>query len=321
MFKRKLLRTEPGSASLFSRLLFCGVALLCLFPFVTPPLALLLGIILANVTGNPFGNQTSRLTKVLLQASVVGLGFGMNFETALKAGGEGFLYTMATIAATLLLGMGIGKLLRVDKNTGTLVSCGTAICGGSAIAAIAPVIQASRQQISVALGSVFILNSLALFVFPLIGKSLLMTQHQFGVWAAIAIHDTSSVVGAATRFGEEALEVATTVKLARALWIIPMSLLFAALTKGQSGKISIPWFIGYFVIAMILGTYLPPVHAIAPWLVMAAKAGLTVTLFLIGSSLSMSQLRAIGPRPLILAVVLWLIISVGSYFAVTQFLH
>ncbi len=294
------------------KIVFVGLAVLCLLPFVSPPLALLMGLIVANLMGNPLAAQTAIVSKLLLQISVVGLGFGMNVFSAIKAGSQGLLVTVFTILGTLLAGYLIGQMLRVDKNTTHLVSSGTAICGGSAIAAVAPVINASREQISVALGAVFILNALALIIFPFLGQAFNLSQVQFGMWSAIAIHDTSSVVGATSSYGPQALEVATTIKLARALWIIPVSLAFGFIYRKQSGKVKIPWFIGFFMLAMILNTYFTPVQLLSPYLVTLAKAGLTLTLFLIGSSLTISQLRTVGIRPFILAVSLWLIISVAS---------
>ncbi len=294
------------------KIVFVGLAVLCLLPFISPPLALLMGLIVANLMGNPFVTQTAKLSKLLLQISVMGLGFGMYVFSAIKAGSQGLLFTVLTILGTLLAGYLIGQMLKVDKNTTHLVSSGTAICGGSAIAAVAPVINASREQISVALGAVFILNAIALFIFPVIVKAFDLSQVQFGMWSAIAIHDTSSVVGAASSYGPQTLEVATTIKLARALWIIPVSLVFGFIYRKQSGKGKIPWFIGFFMLAMILNTYFTPVQFLSPYLVTLAKAGLTLTLFLIGSSLTVSQLRTVGIRPFILAVSLWLIISVAS---------
>ena len=294
------------------KIVFVGLAVLCLLPFISPPLALLMGLIVANLMGNPFVTQTAKLSKLLLQISVMGLGFGMYVFSAIKAGSQGLLFTVLTILGTLLAGYLIGQMLKVDKNTTHLVSSGTAICGGSAIAAVAPVINASREQISVALGAVFILNAIALFIFPVIVKAFDLSQVQIGMWSAIAIHDTSSVVGAASSYGPQTLEVATTIKLARALWIIPVSLVFGFIYRKQSGKGKIPWFIGFFMLAMILNTYFTPVQFLSPYLVTLAKAGLTLTLFLIGSSLTVSQLRTVGIRPFILAVSLWLIISVAS---------
>lgn len=290
---------------------------LCLVPVISPPVALLGGLVAANLIGQPFGSKLSKVTKMLLQVAVVGLGFGMNLHSALRAGSQGMLFTMVSIAGTLLAGWGLGRLLKTDRKTSSLISSGTAICGGSAIAAVAPIIGADEKQTSVALGTVFILNSVALLIFPLVGHSLQMSEHQFGLWSAIAIHDTSSVVGAASRYGQQALEVATTVKLARALWIIPVSLLFAALSKAGGGKIKWPWFIGWFIVAMALNTYVEPVQVISPYVASMAKAALTMTLFLIGAGLSFKMLRSVGARPLVLAVVLWVIISTVSLLVIS----
>lgn len=295
--------------------IFVLTAALCLTPFVSTPVALLAGIIFANTIGHPFLHLNGKATKILLQVSVVGLGFGMNVHSAVQAGKEGILFTICSIFGTLTLGFLLGKILKIDRKTSQLISSGTAICGGSAIAAIAPVIHADEKQISVALGTVFILNSIALFLFPAIGHALSLSQQQFGLWAAIAIHDTSSVVGAANKYGPQALEVATTVKLARALWIIPVSLGMALVNKTGS-KIKIPWFIGLFIVAMIANTYLPQTATVAPYLVTIAKAGLTLTLFLIGSGLSVKTLKAVGVRPLLQGVLLWIFISVLALAAI-----
>lgn len=298
------------------KLLFIIAALLCLTPFISAPLALLLGLVFANTIGHPFLRFNGKVTKILLQVSVVGLGFGMNAHSALKAGKEGILFTIVSILGTLLLGYLLGKVLKIDRKTSHLISSGTAICGGSAIAAISPVINADEKQLSVSLGTVFILNSIALFLFPVIGHYLQLSEAQFGLWAAIAIHDTSSVVGAASKYGPHALEVATTVKLARALWIIPLSLGTAMIFKQGTGKIKVPWFIGFFILAMILNTYLPGITSVAPYCVAIAKAGLTLTLFLIGSGLSFRMLKAVGLRPLLQGIILWAAISSAALWAV-----
>ncbi len=304
--------------------IFVAAIVLCLTPFISAPVALLMGIILAQLTGIPFPAffKDYKVTPRLLQYSVVGLGFGMNIYSAVAAGKQGVLFTIATIVGTLALGTLLGLLLKIDRKTTHLISSGTAICGGSAIAAVAPVLRADEKQISVALGIVFILNSIALFAFPLIGNWLNMTVSQFGLWSAIAIHDTSSVVGAASKYdqmkkalspeGLNALQIATTVKLARALWIIPVALLTAAFFKEGKQKIKIPYFIGFFILAMLINTYVPAIHEIAPLLVKIAKAGLVLTLFLIGASLSIKTIRSVGARPLVLGVLLWIVIAGSS---------
>jgi uncharacterized integral membrane protein (TIGR00698 family) len=299
-------------------LFFIAVAL-CITPIVTPPVALFLGLIFAQFIGHPYLHLNKKITTNLLQFSVVGLGFGMNLQTAMKAGSEGLAFTIASIAGTLILGALLGKWLAIDRKTSHLISSGTAICGGSAIAAVGPVIQADEENMSVALGIVFILNSIALFLFPPIGHMLDLTQHQFGLWAAIAIHDTSSVVGAATSYGEEALSIATTVKLTRALWIIPLAIGTAMVFKGGQQKIKWPWFIGWFVVATAINTYLPQVQVVSPYFVKAARIGLTLTLFLIGSGLSKKVLRSVGIRPFIQGVILWVVISVSALLSVLYF--
>ena len=298
----------------------------CLSPYGSPSAALALGLVLALVIGNPFPQLTGKPTKYLLQASVVLLGFGMNLGAVYKAGRSGILFTIATIFGTLILGYFIGRVLTVNKKTSALISSGTAICGGSAIAAVGPAIDAESEQMSVSLGTVFVLNAGALFLFPLIGTAIGLTQGQFGVWAAIAIHDTSSVVGAAQAYGEESLAIATTVKLARALWIAPLALMFAFLFRKESGGgkafAAVPWFIGLFLIAAAFRTYapiwFPP--SIFDSLVNLAKAGMIVTLFLIGVSLSRATLKAVGFRPLLQGVFLWTVISVVSLWAVLELL-
>ena len=319
------------------QMIFGMAVLLCLTPGVTPPVALLLGLGIALFVGHPFLHLNHRATHVLLQTSVVGLGFGMNVDVAMRAGSLGFLFTVASIAGTLTAGLLLGRWMGIGKKTSLLISGGTAICGGSAIAALAPVIRAEERQTSVALGVVFILNSVALFLFPVVGHWLGMSQLQFGLWGAIAIHDTSSVVGAAGKYGPEALQIATTVKLARALWIIPVSVTAACFFRGARGAadardagtftrgaagvppgragIRIPWFIGLFVLAVLVNTWLP-VPAFSGAIVAASHAGMTLTLFLIGSGLSRRVLRQTGVRPLVQGVILWALIAGGALWAI-----
>ncbi|HPH22525.1 MAG TPA: putative sulfate exporter family transporter [Chitinophagaceae bacterium] len=298
--------------------LFITVALLCVTPFISAPIALVLGFLMIQFVGNPYEETTKKLIHKLLQISVVGLGFGMNVNSALKAGKEGFIFTLVSIISVLVIGFLLTKILKIEKITGYLISAGTAICGGSAIAAIAPIVKAKPNQISVALAVIFTLNSIALLLFPLIGNMLHLSQHDFGLWSAIAIHDTSSVVGAASKYGTEALEVATTVKLARALWIIPLSLLSVTLFKNKESKIKIPWFIGFFILAMIVNTYVSFVQPIGPFIVSISKAGLTLTLFLIGAGLSLNVIKNVGTKPLLLAVLLWLFISIASLLIIVN---
>lgn len=295
-----------------AKAIFLLLALLCLTPIISAPVALVMGFLLSLFFGNPYELTTQKLISKLLQISVVGLGFGMNAFSALKAGKEGFLFTVVSIISVLILGFIFTRFLKIDKITGYLISGGTAICGGSAIAAVSPIVKAKLNQISVALAVVFTLNSIALIIFPIIGYLLALSQQDFGLWCAIAIHDTSSVVGAASKYGAQALEVATTVKLARALWIIPLSFFSVMVFKNKETKIKIPWFIGYFIIAMLLNTYVPFVQTISPYIVTIAKAGLTLTLFLIGAGLTLKVIKTVGLKPLLLAVLLWIIISVGS---------
>jgi uncharacterized integral membrane protein (TIGR00698 family) len=310
------------STAALPKAFFFILILACLTPYVSPPIALALGLVLAFTFGNPYRAEIQKPTKILLQASVVLLGFGMNLDEVYKAGRDGVLFTIATIFGTLVLGYFVGRLLGVNQKISTLVSSGTAICGGSAIAAVAPVIDADSEEISVSLGTVFVLNSVALFLFPAIGHALGLSQHQFGIWSAIAIHDTSSVVGASQSYGAEALAIATTVKLTRALWIVPVAFLFSFIYREKSAKIAIPWFILLFLLAAIVRTYapakLPP--SLFDSLVNIAKTGLTVTLFLIGASLSPRMLKQVGVKPFLQGILLWIIISVVSLTAILKIL-
>lgn len=303
-------------ATLAKRIVFILVLVFCATPFASPPIALALGIVLALSLGHPFQKHNSKATKILLQVSVVGLGFGMNFSSVLSAGQSGILFTIATIFGTLTLGYFVGKWLKIERKTSHLISSGTAICGGSAIAAVGPVMDAGEKEMSVALGTVFVLNSVALFIFPILGHYFHLTQSQFGIWAAIAIHDTSSVVGAAAKYGDEALKIATTVKLARALWIVPLALATSFFFKSENKKIKIPYFIFLFVIASIVRTYVELGDAVYGTLVDIAKAGLVVTLFLIGAGLSRATIRSVGVRPFVQGVILWLVIGSVSLWAV-----
>jgi uncharacterized integral membrane protein (TIGR00698 family) len=302
-----------------TRTIFVVAALACLTPWISPPIALAIGLAIGLTLGNPWPKQTAKGTKILLQASVVGLGFGMNMAAVIRAGTQGIGFTIATIAGTLLLGTLLGRALSIEKRTTHLIASGTAICGGSAIAAVGPVMGASDEEMSVSLGTVFILNAVALFVFPPIGVALGLTQAQFGIWSAVAIHDTSSVVGAAAKFGAEALQIATTVKLTRALWIIPLALGTAFAVHRRAAKVTIPWFIVLFFVAAAVRTWAPNPFGLFDFIVVAARRGLTLTLFLIGAGLTLPKLKAVGVRPLILGVVLWLVISVTTLVAVRSF--
>ncbi|WP_172914893.1 YeiH family protein [Capnocytophaga canis] len=292
------------------KFLFLILAVFSLSPWVSSPIALALGIAFAFTLKTPFPlPKINPVIHRLLKFSIIGLGFGLQLNEALKAGQNGFLITIMSIGFVLILGGLLGKILKLDKILSYLIGVGTAICGGSAIAAISPIIKANGKQISVALAVIFTLNSIALFIYPPVGHLLGLSQEQFGLWCAIGIHDTSSVVGAANNYGEEALKIATTVKLARALWIIPLSLLTMWLFKGKSNRIKIPWFIGGFVLAILVNTYLPIPEVITNTITLTAKAGLHLTLFLIGSTLSYETLRNVGVKPLIFSVLLWIGIS------------
>lgn len=276
------------------------------------PIALLVGLIFAMVFENPHPKFNKKGSKYLLQGAVVGLGFGMNLIESLKSGAEGMAFSVVSVLGVMIVGVMVGYGLHINRKTTYLISSGTAICGGSAIAAIGPVLKASEKEMAVSLGVIFILNSIALFIFPPLGRWLEMSQEQFGTWAAIAIHDTSSVVGAGEAFGETALQTATLIKLTRALWIIPLAFVTMLVFREKGSKISIPWFIFLFVLAMVVNTYcsLPP--QLTSLLVLLARRAMVVTLFMIGASLSLSTIRSVGSRPLVLAVLLWAVIGFSS---------
>src|SRR5271163_3710469 len=300
---------------LTAKILFFVLLALSFSGWLSPPLALSAGILFGLIFPHPYAAQSPRAARFLLQASVVGLGFGMNLHQVLKAGRSGFLYTAVSISLAIALGLGLGKLLQLRGNASFLITAGTAICGGSAIAAIGPILQANEEEMAVALGVVFILNSVALLIFPPIGGALHLTQSQFGLWAALAIHDTSSVVGAASKYGPQALVIGTTVKLARALWIVPLALLTAAVKRSKS-RIQLPWFILLFCLAAVVNTYLPNLMRLSQALYGLGRLGLTATLFLIGTGLSRETLREVGWRPLLQAILLWIVVGCGSLYLI-----
>src|SRR5246127_5303590 len=276
--------------------------------FISPPVALCAGIIFGLSLEHPYAADSRAFARFLLQASVVALGFGMNLHEVLRAGRTGFLYTAISITVAMLLGLGLGCLFQVGKKSAFLISVGTAICGGSAIAAVGPIADASEEEMGVSLGTVFVLNSIALFLFPLIGYALHMSQAQFGLWSALAIHDTSSVVGATARYGPTALAVGTTIKLARALWIVPLSVVTAVALRSKT-RIQWPWFILLFCLAALLNTSLPTLSPAFLALNRLGKIGLTVTLFLIGTGLNKETLKRVGPRPLLQGLALWILVG------------
>jgi len=300
-----------GNTGCVSKNVFFIGLILAASGLVSPPMALVGGLIYGFRFVHPFHLEARNLSKLLLQASVVGLGFGMDLQQVMQAGRSGFIYTAASISIALLLGWGLGRLLRVRKKISYLISAGTAICGGSAIAAISPILNASQEEIGVSLGTVFVLNSVALLTFPPIGTALHMTQTQFGLWSALAIHDISSVVGATAKYGAEALAVGTTIKLARALWIVPLSVGTATANKSKA-RIQWPWFILFFCLAAVANTYLHVFQPAYEVLKHLGVIGLTVTLYLIGTGLSMKTLREVGVRPFLQGILLWLFVAVGS---------
>lgn len=288
------------------------LALASLLSFVTPPIALFMGLLVALTVGVPFPTFNKNVSRYLLQVSIVGLGFGMNVQESLSAGRDGILFTILSVVTVMLIGIIVGKWMKVPRITSYLIASGTAICGGSAIAAVGKVTKASASEMSVSLATIFVLNAIALFVFPVMGGWMQLSQQQFGMWAAIAIHDTSSVVGAGASYGVEALKVATTVKLARALWIVPLSIFTSYYFKTNDRKLIIPWFIVFFVSAMLLNTYVSLPNDLTSTIVTISKKCLTVTLFFIGAGLSRSVLKSVGVWPLVLGVVLWFFIAVAS---------
>jgi uncharacterized integral membrane protein (TIGR00698 family) len=294
-----------------SKSIFFLALILAATGLISPPLALLGGLVYGFAALHPFQVESKRLAKFLLQASVVALGFGMNLHQVLQAGRSGFLYTAVSITSVMLLGLGFGYLLHVGKKSAFLISAGTAICGGSAIAAVGPIAEASEEEMAVSLGTVFILNSVALFLFPVVGYAFHMTQAQFGLWSALAIHDTSSVVGATAKYGATALAIGTTIKLARALWIVPLSLV-TAMTLKSKARIQWPWFILFFCLAALLNTLLPAFNPAFGVLNHVGKIGLTVTLFLIGTGLNKETLKRVGTRPLLQGLTLWIIVGAST---------
>jgi uncharacterized integral membrane protein (TIGR00698 family) len=310
------------------RALFFFIALACFLPLLgippawvsyMPPAALLGGIGLALALGNPYPDQSKKVSKSLLQFAVVLLGFSMDLHKVIDAGVKGLAFALVSIAGVFMLGWALQRSLRIRPLTGLLVSTGTAICGGSAIAAMSTVTDAPQEDVSVAIGTVFLLNAVALLAFPPLGHALGMTAEQFGIWAGIAIHDVSSVVGAATSFDKASLETATAVKLSRVLYLVPITLIAASLLArtgtGKAAKVQIPWFIGFFVLASLVRTYAPPVADLAPQIKLLAVSGFSLSLFLIGAGISLKTLRTVGPRPLIQGFALWLFISIAAYFA------
>jgi len=293
--------------------LYYVVPVLCLFPFFSAPLALFLGILLAFFYKGEEVISTGKLTKYLLQGSIVCMGFAMSVPEVIQTGKTGFMITVVSVVVTVLFGVLLGRLLHVGKNTTMLISSGTAICGGSAIAAVAPVLGAKNNEISFSLAVIFVLNAVALFIFPAIGHLLQMDQTHFGYWAAIAIHDTSSVVGACSAYGEQALQVGTTVKLTRTLWIIPLALCIAFFNKNKTSKINIPWFIFLFVVAIIIGNYIPGMEETNGHLSWLGKKGMMISLFFIGASINIEEVKKTGVNTFMLGILLWIAIAFLSY--------
>ncbi len=302
---------------------------ICGVEYISAPIALFAGLVFAFIFGIPHPKFNKKFSKFALQASVVGLGFGMNLEKSLQSGAEGMLFTIVSVIGVMVIGVLLGRYMRIDSKTSYLVSSGTAICGGSAIAAVGGVLKANENEMAVSLGVIFILNAIALFIFPPLGHWFGLTQEQFGTWAAIAIHDTSSVVGAGAAYGNEACELATLIKCTRALWIIPLAFFTMWYNRNDKqgegkAKVSIPWFIFLFVLAMIINTYTPAsiigfMRPVYDGLVIAAKQCLVAVLFAIGASLSLKVIKQVGVKPLIQALTLWMVIGAGSLFVIMYF--
>ncbi len=294
--------------------LYYLIPILCLFPFFSAPLALFMGILLAIFYKGEEVVKTGKLTKYLLQGSIVCMGFSMSVSEVIQTGKTGFMITVISVVVTVLAGILLGRIFKVGKNTTMLISSGTAICGGSAIAAVAPVLDAKNNEISFSLAVIFVLNAVALFIFPVIGHLLQMDQTHFGYWAAIAIHDTSSVVGACSAYGEQALQVGTTVKLTRTLWIIPLALCIAFFNKNKTSKINIPWFIFLFLLAIIVGNYIPGMAETNGHLSWLGKRGMMISLFFIGAAINMQEVKKTGVNTFMLGIILWFAIAILSYF-------
>jgi uncharacterized integral membrane protein (TIGR00698 family) len=322
---RTLETTSPESIeppSLVARLVMPLTGLICLAPQISAAVALFIGVAVALIAGNPYAARTKKLTSQLLSLAVVGLGAGMNLLVVARVGLHGIGYTVVTMSAAFLFGTLAGRLLKIERNTSLLITVGTAICGGSAIAAVAPVLKAKPHEVSVSLGIVFVLNAIALLIFPSLGHLLGLSQAQFGLWSALAIHDTSSVVGATMQYGAQALEIGTTVKLARALWIVPITFLIGLMIHRHEGpaldgsRPKRPWFILGFLMMAALVTWIPALHTPGQIIELIAKRLLVLTLFLIGTNLTRATLKAVGFRPFVQGVTLWLIMGTGTLAAI-----
>lgn len=298
--------------ALAPKIIFIAILIVALSGIISSPVALISGFLFSFLFKNPFDRYSHLGINYLLKIAVVGLGFGMFIKETLQTSEEGLALTFFSIVLTLTLGYILAKVFKLDKKLGHLITTGTSICGGSAIAAISPVIRAENKTISVALGTVFLLNAVALFIFPGIGHFFNLTQHQFGLWSAVAIHDTSSVVGAALHYGDEALKIATTVKLSRTLWIIPLSVLSMFIFKTKGEKIKIPYFIGLFIMAIIINSYHLLPSGLTDFFVLGSKRLLVVTLFLVGTTLYVEDIKENGLKPVVFATLIWAFISVFS---------
>lgn len=309
-----------------SKILIPLGVVLCLLPFISGAVALMAGVMIALLLGNPYAAITRKLSPKGMAIGIIGLGAGMNLAVIGAVGAQGLVYTLCGIALAFAAGTLLGRVFKVGRDISVLLCAGTAICGGSAIAALAPVIRAKDHEISIALSTVFILNALALVIFPPIGHALDLTEHQFGLWSALAIHDTSSVVGATLQYGPQAVETGTTVKLSRALWIIPMAFAIGIIrarqdrksgtTPDAAGKAKRPWFILWFLVAAALVTFFPVLQPAGDMASLIAKRVLIATLFLIGAGLTREALRHVGFAPLMQGVCLWAVVAGGTLAAI-----
>jgi uncharacterized integral membrane protein (TIGR00698 family) len=318
--------TPADKTATFSRVLIVIGAVACLHPSVSSAMALASGIAIALAVGNPFLATTRKMTQKLMAFSIVGLGAAMDLHVVAKVGFQGFSYTLIGILVAMLSGAFLTRRLKISGDTGLLISVGTSICGGSAIAAVSPAIEAKAEEISVALATVFCLNAVALMIFPPLGHYFGLSEHQFGLWAALGIHDTSSVVGATLQFGSEAVATGTTVKLARALWIVPLVWVILKIRERNKNKLITdasekpkpkrPWFILGFIVMAAIVTYIPATQDVGGWIAIIARRGMVLALFFIGASLTRETLKKVGIRPLMLGILLWIIVGGGTLSAI-----
>lgn len=313
--KGKIYRFQNNSR--YPQILYILLLLICCFPFVSASCALLLGLVASALIGTPFKNLINKWSSILLKASVIGFGFGIDIHVLLNAGKENIGMTAGFVLGALAIGILLGVLLKIDKTIALLISVGTAICGGSAIAAVGSTVKANSDQLSIATGTVFLLNALALFIFPVFGHWLGLSQVQFGHWVAIAIHDTSSVVGASAHYGDEALKVASISKMLRILWIIPVLTILVIGSSKNKRTLKFPLFIIGFILASCIFSFIPAGKELFKDLYAVAKQMMVVSLFMIGSSVSVGTVKqVVGGKVLLQAVALWVLVTVASLLVI-----